>query len=111
MASTGGTTAGGSTTNQRLAIAGVLGAVAIGGLAILIAISGASGAVVEGPGPANGAVGSDGPEPATGEIVVDVAGAVVIPGVYRLGPGSRIGDAITAAGGFSPRVDVDRVGS
>src|ERR1700694_1851941 len=36
------------------------------------------------------------PEP---PIVVDVAGAVAHPGVYRLAAGSRIADALTAAGG------------
>ena len=106
----GGPGTGSVASNQRLAIAGVLGAVAIGGLAIFVALSGAGGEVVEGPGTAIAATGSSDPEPATGEVVVDVAGAVVVPGVYRLAPGSRVGDAITAAGGFSPRVDVERVG-
>jgi competence protein ComEA len=40
-----------------------------------------------------------------GELVVDVAGAVAHPGVYRLPAGSRIGDAIAAAGGYAGTVD------
>ena len=39
-------------------------------------------------------------------IVVDVEGAVVSPGVHRLPAGSRVGDAISAAGGYSPQVDI-----
>lgn len=36
------------------------------------------------------------------EISVDVSGAVVKPGVYKLKMGARIEDAIQAAGGFAP---------
>ena len=40
-----------------------------------------------------------------GSIVVDVKGNVVSPGVYTLPAGSRVQDAITAAGGFCNEED------
>jgi competence protein ComEA len=42
-------------------------------------------------------------------IVVQAAGAVVQPGVYRLAPGSRVADLVAAAGGLTPEGDPDRV--
>lgn len=44
----------------------------------------------------------------TGEaaLVVDVEGAVVRPGVHELRAGSRVADAIAAAGGYSTQVDI-----
>ncbi len=38
---------------------------------------------------------------AASQIAVDVEGAVVSPGVYTLAAGSRVGDAVEAAGGFA----------
>jgi competence protein ComEA len=41
----------------------------------------------------------------TKDLVVDVSGAVVKPGVYSLPVGSRVGEAIELAGGFDPKAD------
>jgi len=44
-----------------------------------------------------------------GQIIVDVAGAVEKPGVYKLSSGSRIGDVLVLAGGLSASADRDWV--
>jgi competence protein ComEA len=55
---------------------------------------------------------SDGSLPPTTmatEVVVHVAGAVAKPGVQRLKPGSRVVDAVDAAGGSAPDADLGRI--
>jgi competence protein ComEA len=47
--------------------------------------------------------------PPTSVIVVDVVGKVRRAGVYRLPPGSRVTDAIAAAGGVAYGVDLSRI--
>ena len=93
-----------------VAIGVVLVAVVVAAVALLL--TSRSGASIE----VDGAVGDvastveagsrlPGASASSGPLVVEVGGAVVKPGVYRLPAGSRVGDAVTAAGGFGPRVD------
>ena len=44
---------------------------------------------------------------ATGTIFVDVEGAVAEPGIRELPAGSRVADAIDAAGGYAPDADLE----
>ena len=93
-----------------MAIGVVVVAVVVAAIALLL--TSRSGASIE----VDGAVGDaastveagsrvPGASASAGPLVVEVGGAVVRPGVYRLPAGSRVGDAVTAAGGFGPRVD------
>nr|AQS29975.1 hypothetical protein [uncultured bacterium] len=47
--------------------------------------------------------------PTNGKLVVDIAGAVIKPGVYWLDAGKIVEDAINSAGGFSRRADLDAI--
>lgn len=61
-----------------------------------------------GPASSGGAT-SGGDAAGSGQIVVDVDGAVAHPGLYKLPPGSRVQAALAAAGGLSPQADVHRI--
>ena len=63
-----------------------------------------------GAGPASsGGATSGGDTAGSGQIVVDVDGAVAHPGLYKLPPDSRVQAALAAAGGLSPQADAHRI--
>lgn len=90
-------------------------AIALAGAALLTASAPQAEVVVGGgtelrlPDPSGGVAGGAAGPVSSGAtdvvLVVDVEGAVERPGVYRLVAGSRLADALEAAGGFSPSVD------
>lgn len=95
-------------------LAGVLGCwfwwhVATGAPQV-VPLSQVSPAVVDTPtaGPGDLTASGD-PSAPTGMIIVHVAGAVARPGVVRLPQGSRLHEAITAAGGGTAAADPDRL--
>ena len=100
-------------------IAGLIAAAAIAIGAFAIAATGPGGEItVDGgaawtgsgaPSQAGGRVGPGGSIGAVA-LVIDVQGAVLHPGVLQIEHGSRVADAIAAAGGYSPRVDAERAG-
>ena len=104
-----GSSSAAAAPTTKLAIAGVIGAVLIGLVAVVVVVSGSGGQVIEAPDRAIPGNGDTAMLAGAADIVVDVTGAVTKPGVDHLPAGSRVGDAIDAAGGFSPRVDADRV--
>ena len=57
------------------------------------------------PPPAAAAAAASTTSVAAGPVVVHVAGAVAVPGVYELVPGARVEAAIRAAGGMAPSAD------
>lgn len=82
-----------------VAIAALLSVASSGG--------GAQGSIL--PDEVDRASSTDGVEVATGAatapLLVHVLGAVVAPGLVELAPGSRVVDAVAAAGGFTPEAD------
>jgi competence protein ComEA len=98
---------------DRIGIAAGVGAVVLAIAAAWILLAPADGAPAEQLGDDSGlslapaADASPTPSPAVADtIVVDVQGAVAEPGVRELPAGSRIADAIAAAGGYGTDADL-----
>jgi competence protein ComEA len=96
---------------RLLVVAGIAIAAVLGVAAFLLAATGGGGDGLtvagalarESPGDSAQADASARPG-----IVVEVVGAVRRPGVYPLPEGSRVGDAVGAAGGYTARLDAMR---
>lgn len=102
--------------DQILIGTGVAAAIALGLAAWLLLAPAPSPSSVADPlnGPALAgsmpAIGS--PAPSIAELlIVDVEGGVRRPGIVQLAAGSRVGDAIAAAGGYAKRADLDAAAS
>lgn len=79
-------------------------------LAIGMLVFGRSAAPARVAPPAtSGSIGASAEPTAAGGVFVHVAGAVRKPGLYELGPDSRVADAIEAAGGALPKAQIDLV--
>jgi competence protein ComEA len=86
-----------------LAAVGVLVAVSVGAALLVAGQQGGQVEMVSGAGSSGGE--SAAPAATQAMLVVEVAGAVAHPGIYSLPVGSRVADAIRAAGGYSADVD------
>jgi competence protein ComEA len=99
-----GGTAPGRSVPSTLLLVVAAAVLVVGSLAVVAFMElqpGGQVEVVSGAGASPGSV-APGSGPA---VVVQVAGAVKKPGVYSLPAGSRVADAIAAAGGYSTEVD------
>ena len=103
----------------RAAVGAVLALAVLGGALALRASAPGDGATLvparttiettPAPGPTAAASGAAAPVPEAGELVVHVVGQVGTPGLVRVPAGSRVADALAAAGGATAGADLARV--
>src|SRR5436190_6857711 len=110
-ASVPGDDAGPTARTRWLPLAAIGAAALLGLSALALAVGGANPTIDVSGANALGSTNSGRSEPSTigaALVLIDVDGAVAHPGLVRLVAGSRVGDAIAAAGGYGPRVDAER---
>jgi competence protein ComEA len=96
---------------RMLVLAGVALAAILGVAAFVLAATGGGGDGVTVAGASLRESPGDSTQPdasVRAALVIEVVGAVRRPGVYRLAEGSRVGDAVGAAGGYIARLDATR---
>ncbi len=90
-------------------LAAVVVAIVLAGAASFALVAGSSPAAVPSGAPDPWATG--GAEPTTGSgggdaLIIDVEGGVTQPGIWELPSGSRVADALAAAGGYAESADL-----
>lgn len=95
---------------DRIVLAGIAAALVLGGAAAWLLLSAPGGTPSPGADPFAATAPAEATPAASGEpsseLVVDVEGAVVEPGIRHLPAGSRIADAVLAAGGYADDADL-----
>jgi competence protein ComEA len=91
-------------TLAAVGIAAVLSAAASFALVAGVALPAAEPTFAADPWATLGAEASPGGD--EGDLVVDVEGGVNAPGIHRLSAGSRVADALAAAGGYAESADL-----
>jgi competence protein ComEA len=98
--------------NDRVLLAGIGGAVLLALVAGWLLVTGGGQGLVASASPTDGAASDGALATASveasggGDLIVDVEGGVAEPGIQHLPTGSRVADAIFAAGGYGPKADL-----